>query len=253
MLLEVDRVTLRFSGVTALNDLSFKVREGQISSLIGPNGAGKTSLFNCVSRLYTPNSGNIRFNGNNLLEIPPHGIASAGISRSFQNVALFPAMTVVENVMTGGHVRTGAGFLRSACRIPPAGRQAKELREHAHNILELLDIRMHAQRPVGDLPFGSLKLVELARALISEPRLLLLDEPANGLPHGEVEGLVDLLRHIRKSFDLTILLVEHHMGMVMQVSDHIVVLDFGTKIAAGSPEEIRNDEAVIEAYLGRSE
>ena len=248
-LLDVRDIEVRFGGVVALDGLSFAVDAGQICALIGPNGAGKTSLFNCVSRLYEPSQGEITFDGHDLLALPPHKIARIGVARTFQNLALFPALTVLENVMVGAHTQGKVGFGRALIRLG-VGSEEKRLRSQCRSILDRLSLGDIADRPAVGFPFGTLKRLEFARALASSPTLLLLDEPANGLTHSEVDELGEAIRHIRDEFDLTILLVEHHMAMVMAISDHIVVLEFGRKIAEGTPAEIRNNAAVIEAYLG---
>lgn len=248
--LEVTDVGVRFGGVVALDSLSFSIDEGQICALIGPNGAGKTTLFNVVSRIYDPTSGAVRFDGHDLLALAPHRIAELGVGRTFQNLALVPGLSVLDNVMVGGHARSRGGFWAAALRLPPARSQERELRSGAMAALERLDLVHLAARPCAGLPYGTLKRIELARALLGQPRLLMLDEPASGLTHGEVDELGELIRRIRDEFELTVLLVEHHMSMVMSISDKVVVMDLGCKIAEGPPSEIRDDPRVIAAYLG---
>ncbi len=228
-LLSVEHVTRRFGGIVAVDDVSLDVGEGEIVGLIGPNGAGKTTLFNLISRLDRPDGGGIAFEGRSLLRTPAHGVVRRGIARTFQNVELFGSMTVLEHVLIGRHARRG--------------RCAREL-------VEYVGLVGLAHRQARELPYGTQKRVELARALASGPRLLLLDEPAGGLNHEEVAALGVLIRRLRDDFELTVLLVEHHMGLVMSVAARVHVLDFGRRIASGTPQEVQGDKAVIEAYLG---
>ncbi len=250
-LLEVRQVSVRFGGVQALADVSLALQPGEICGLIGPNGAGKTTLFNCITRLYSLTGGSIHFEGRSIEGLPPRQVIAAGIARTFQNVGLYPHMTVLENVMLGAHHHARQSLLTSLCQPRRTARAEHELAERCYAILIELDLLALASELVGALPYPTQKRVEIARALASEPRLLLLDEPAGGLTHGEVAQFGDLIRRICASHRLTVLLVEHHMGLVMNLCHRLVVMNLGRNLAQGDPVSVRANPEVVAAYLGR--
>jgi len=248
-LLEAENLEAQYGWTKVLHGLSFAVEAGGITTILGANGAGKTTTLRAVCQM-VKTSGLVRFDGAPLLTVPPHRIAGLGIGRTFQNLALFPSMTVLQNVMVGVHARTRSDFLSNALRLPSVSREERMMREAAMEVIAFLELDRVTAHPAAGLPFGTLKRVELARALAGNPKLLLLDEPAGVLNHEEVAVLGGILRAIRDQRGVTVLLVEHHMSLVMQVSDRVVVLDFGRKTAEGPPAAVQRDREVIRAYLG---
>lgn len=245
-------ISVRFGGVVALDDVSFDVERGSICGLIGPNGAGKTTLFNCLSRMYAPASGSILFDGHPIDALPRSSMARLGVGRTFQNLALFDSMSVRRNILVGTHCRSRGGLLAEALQLPFIRRDEREQRDRVEELIDLLELDDVADSPVRVLPFATKKRVEMARALAAKPRLLLLDEPAAGLNHEGVGHLLDLIRLVRDRLGITVLLVEHHLNLVMRVSDKVVVLNFGKKICDGIPSVVQTDPEVIRSYLGSS-
>ena len=251
-LLNVEELSIRFGGILALDSVSFSVEKGEIFSIIGPNGAGKTTVFNCITRVYEPIQGSIMVKGRDLMSMQPHQVISQGVARTFQNLELFSTMTVMDNLLVGQHSRLPYNILDGIFRLPRASKQEKAGGIRALEVLEFLDLSIYKDIPAASLPYGIKKRVELARAMVSRPDLLLLDEPAAGLTNEEVSGLAGVIRDLRDNQGVTILLVEHQMNLVMEVSDRVCVLDFGRKIAEGPPEQVRKDPAVVQTYLGTS-
>ncbi len=249
-MLEVSGIWKTFGGIVALMDISFTVKKGEIKAIIGPNGAGKTTLFNVITGVYTPDRGSIKFNGELISKMSSHKIAMKGVSRTFQNVELFGHMTVLENVMVGRHARTKSGFISSGLKLPSTVREEKSIREKAQEILDYVGLGRRANELASSLPIGEQRILEIARALATEPKLILLDEPASGLNEAETKSLSRFIVKMRDELGITVILVEHDMGLVMDISETIVVINFGEKLAEGTPEEIRNNKLVIDAYLG---
>ncbi len=252
VILDVKNITLRFGGVTALTIISFNVKEHVIRSIIGPNGAGKSSMLNCINGVYTPQEGSITFRGKTFSQMSSRQVAEMGIARTFQNLALFKGMSVIDNIMTGRNLKIKSNLLMQALRIGPAQREEEKHREFVEHIIDFLEIQAFRKTPVGQLPYGLQKRVDLGRALAMEPQVLLLDEPMAGMNVEEKQDMCRFILDINDEFGTTIVLIEHDMGVVMDISDRVVVLDYGKKIGDGAPEEVRANEDVISAYLGTS-
>jgi branched-chain amino acid transport system ATP-binding protein len=252
VILDVQNISLRFGGVKALTDISFNVKEHEIRSIIGPNGAGKSSMLNCINGVYTPQEGSITFRGQKFDHMNSRQVAEMGIARTFQNLALFKGMSVIDNIMTGRNLQIKSNILMQALRVGPAQREEEEHREKVEHIIDFLEIQAFRKTPVGQLPYGLQKRVDLGRALAMEPQVLLLDEPMAGMNLEEKQDMCRFILDVNDEFGTTIVLIEHDMGVVMDISDRVVVLDYGKKIGDGEPEEVRNNEDVIRAYLGTS-
>jgi branched-chain amino acid transport system ATP-binding protein len=252
-MLEVQTMTRRFGGLIAVNNVSFSVRRGEIFGLIGPNGAGKTTLFNLITGLTSPTSGALRYRGESITGLRPHRIAAKGIARTFQNIRLFGNLSALQNVMIAQHIHTHSRLLFGVLGLPPAPREEREIRERARELLGMVGLADRASVKARNFPYGDQRRLEIARALALKPDLLLLDEPAAGMNPNEKQALSAFIRQIRDTFDLTVLLIEHHVPLVMGLCDQIAVLDFGQLIAIGDPAKVKNDPAVIEAYLGEEQ
>ena len=250
VVLDVNNISLRFGGVNALTDISFDVREHEIRSIIGPNGAGKSSMLNCINGVYTPQQGSITFRGQTFSHMNSRQVAEMGIGRTFQNLALFKGMSVIDNIMTGRNLKIKSNIFMQALRIGPAEREEMAHREKVEHIIDFLEIQAFRKTPVGQLPYGLQKRVDLGRALAMEPQVLLLDEPMAGMNVEEKQDMCRFILDVNDEFGSTIVLIEHDMGVVMDISDRVVVLDYGKKIGDGDPESVRNNEDVIAAYLG---
>ena len=250
VILDVHNISLSFGGVKALSDISFNVREHEIRAIIGPNGAGKSSMLNCINGVYTPQQGNITFRGQTFSHMDSHQVAVMGVARTFQNLALFKGMSVLDNIMTGRNLRMKSNLLMQALRWGPAEREEIEHRLRVEEIIDFLEIQPYRKTPVGQLPYGLQKRVDLGRALALEPQLLLLDEPMAGMNVEEKQDMCRFILDVNDEFGTTVVLIEHDMGVVMDISDRVVVLDYGRKIGDGTPNEVRNNPEVISAYLG---
>ena len=253
VILDVKNISLRFGGVKALTDISFNVKEHEIRSIIGPNGAGKSSMLNCINGVYTPQEGTITFRGKTFSHMNSRQVAEMGVARTFQNLALFKGMSVLDNIMSGRNLKYRSNILMQALRIGPAEREEIAQREFVERIIDFLEIQAYRKTPVGQLPYGLQKRVDLGRALAMEPQVLLLDEPMAGMNVEEKQDMCRFILDVNEEFGTTIVLIEHDMGVVMDISDRVVVLDYGKKIGDGTPDEVRSNEDVIRAYLGTSD